>query len=402
MIDIADIKQYIARYEHAESKELIEEGVTAFLQNHVEWKEVIAFINGSERGEEIYGNAFIVFSVLLYKSESLNDSIADYVSKEIRDYESRVDYQLGVMYSLYFNMGLIWHKLGDEFDVKAVEEFKKAIYYSLALSNNTSYSLDCYAFRPCSKYLYHSLVKEQLNVSSPTQFNDPFDCPILDLLDNHGDDVSKLIHKAYRYTTKVACFVKNDQLPTGQDFTPKPKQEGIEPEYLNELMWAHYADAHKGVCIKYHFPNAITRHPKCGQTVLAYFRDVRYSNDVYNTGKEGTITMHDAFFLKSKAWEYENEVRYLYFDHNGNSDYAQVNIPDCVSAVYFGLKCPEEERQFIMKLLEGKKWVHRYVKLVDGIDKRPKEFVEEKPIEFYQIRKDGTLFGKLIAEKIGD
>lgn len=397
MVDISEIKQYLAKYEKADSKELFDEGVNAFLHNHVEWKQAIERIYGTDRGDEIFGDAFVVFTVCLFKSERLVVRLADYVSKEIRDYESRVNYQFGNMYSLFFNMGLIWHKLGNLYDDNAVEEFKKAVYYLLALSNNISYQLDCYAFRPCSKYLYHSLVKEQLNLSSPTQFNDPFDCPILELLNNHGDDISKLMHRAYRYTTKVACFVKNEKLPTHEDFTNKPKHEGDEPEYLNELMWAHYADSHKGVCIKYHFPNTITKQPKCGEKVLAYFRDVRYSNDVYNTGKDDSITMQDAFFLKSKAWEYENELRYLYFNHDGKSDYAQIDIPNCVSAVYFGLKCPEEERQFIMKLLEGRKWVNVYHKLVD---RRSKEFIEELPIEFYQIKLDTKEFGKLKAEEI--
>ena len=397
MVDISEIKHYIEKYEHAESKNLIEEGVSDFLSHYAEWQEVIAFIYGSERGEQIYGGAFIVFTICLYRSEQLNEGIAEIISKEIRDFESKVDYLFGEMYSLYFNMGLIWHKLGIMHDDDAVDMFKKAVYYLLAMSNNISYQLECYAYRPCTKYLYHSLVKEELNLTSPSQFNDPFDCPILELLNNHGDGVSKLMHKAYRYTTKVACFVKNDKLPTGDNFTNKLKHEGDTPEYLNELMWAHYADSHKGVCIKYHFPNTLTRDAKCGNKVLAYFRDMRYSDDVYNTGINDGITMNDAFFLKSKAWEYENELRYLYFDHNGKSDYSQVAIPGCVAAVYFGLKCPEEERQFIMKLLEGKKRVNRYKKLVDG---RAKDFEEEYPIEFYQIKLDVTSFGKLKAEKL--
>ena len=397
MIDIRDIKQYIEKYENAEVPKLIAEGVQKFLDNHVEWMQATDYRYGQESGERIFGEAFVVFTNCLYKSESLNADIAEYISGQIREYEARVDFQFANLYSLFFNMGLIWHKIGKQHDDNAIEEFKKSIYYMLALSNNTSYTLDCYAFRPCTKYLYRSLVKEQLNVSSPTQFNDPFDCPIFELLNSHGDEISKLLHLAYRYTTKVACFVKNDKLPTGDDFTNKPKHEGDSPEYLNELMWAHYADSHKGVCIKYRFPNTITRHPKCGEKVLAYFRDVRYSNDVYHTGKNGNITMQDAFFLKSKAWEYENEVRYLYFDHDGKTDYAQVEIPGCVTAVYFGLKCPEEERLFIMKLLESKKWVNRYKKLVDG---RSKDFEEEYPIEFYQIKLDETSFGKLKAVKV--
>ena len=397
MVEIDEIKQYIARFEKAETTEQIEKGVHVFLQNHVEWMRATEYRYGRESGERIFGDAFVVFTICQYKSESLNENIADYISKLIREYEGKVGYQFGNLYSLFFNMGLMWHKIGTLYDDNAVEEFKKAIYYLLALSNNTSYQLECYAYRPCTKYLYHSLVKEELNLTSPSQFNDPFDCPILELLNNHGDEVSKLMHKAYRYTTKVACFVKNDKLPTGEDFTNKLKHEEDAPEYLNELMWAHYADSHKGVCIKYHFPNTLTKDAKCGNKVLAYFRDVRYSDDVYNTGRNDGITMNDAFFLKSKAWEYENELRYLFFDHDGKSDYSQVAIPGCVAAVYFGLKCPEEERLFIMKLLEGKKWVNRYKKLVDG---RSKDFEEEYPIEFYQIKLDETSFGKLKAVKV--
>lgn len=85
MLDISDIKQYIAKYEKADSKELVDEGVDAFLQNHVEWKQAIERIYGTDRGDEIYGDAFVVFTVCLFKSERLVDNLADYVSKEIRD-----------------------------------------------------------------------------------------------------------------------------------------------------------------------------------------------------------------------------------------------------------------------------------------------------------------------------
>ena len=37
MVKIDEIKQYIARFEKAETTEQIEKGVHVFLQNHVEW-----------------------------------------------------------------------------------------------------------------------------------------------------------------------------------------------------------------------------------------------------------------------------------------------------------------------------------------------------------------------------
>lgn len=48
MLDIPDIKQYIAKYEKADSKELVDEGVDAFLQNHGEWKQAIERIYGTD------------------------------------------------------------------------------------------------------------------------------------------------------------------------------------------------------------------------------------------------------------------------------------------------------------------------------------------------------------------
>ena len=160
MVEIDEIKQYIARFEKAETTEQIEKGVHVFLQNHVEWMRATEYRYGRESGERSFVDAFVVFTICQYKSESLNENIADYISKLIREYEGKVGYQFGNLYSFFFNMGLMWHKIGTLYDDNAVEEFKKAIYYLLALSNNTSYQLECYAYRPCTKYLYHSLVKE--------------------------------------------------------------------------------------------------------------------------------------------------------------------------------------------------------------------------------------------------
>lgn len=82
----------------------------------------------------------------------------------------------------------------------------------IIVSSHTAYSPTAYAFRKCTNFLYQSLVNEQLNLSSPTTFNDPFDCPIRELL-NNGDDISKLQLQAYKDCLKIACFTSNIKLP---------------------------------------------------------------------------------------------------------------------------------------------------------------------------------------------
>ena len=91
---------------------------------------------------------------------------------------------------------------------------------------HTAYGIDeCYAFKPITNWLYYSLMHGALNISSPTTFNDPFDCPIIQLLENEKEDVAKLISKAYKGCLKIVCFISNKQLPTSEDFTRRPKHE---------------------------------------------------------------------------------------------------------------------------------------------------------------------------------
>jgi hypothetical protein len=49
----------------------------------------------------------------------------------------------------------------------------------------------------------------------------------------------------------------------------------LSKDYKNELLWAHYADSHKGFCIEYNF-DILKQYP-CNEDD---FFDVKYSKDV--------------------------------------------------------------------------------------------------------------------------
>ena len=170
-----------------------------------------------------------------------------------------------------------------------------------------------------------------------------------------------------------------------------PKHYNDPEEYLSELMWGHYADNHRGVCIKYHFNNDITKFADEKKRQIVYFRDVKYTSDMDAYRKNNVINLHDAFFVKGKAWEYENELRLLAYDPNGTGDYAYIDAKDCIAAVYFGLKCPKDKQDQIINILKGYKWVE---KNIDGTKK-----IEHK-VEFFRMEIDETQFGKLKAVKI--
>ena len=157
-------------------------------------------------------------------------------------------------------------------------------------------------------------------------------------------------------------------------------------------MWAHYADSHRGICIKYHFPNSLSKLGDETRHTVAYFKDVIYDNkDISKYPQQNTISLNDAFFLKGKQWSYENELRYLYFNLNGKNGYESIKIDNCIEAVYFGVKCSKEDKDTIMNILRDK----RYVKT--DMNKKSREEFE---IEFYNMIIDKEHFGQIKSVKI--
>ena len=364
-----------------------------------------------EDGERLYGAALSVFSANLYFSALLNEDAVNLLRSEISEYEAKVHYMYGYKNVLYSNLVLCLKKLSLATDDELKGLLKKALYYSMGMSNHTSYQVECYAYRSTNKYLLDAFREEKLSMSSPTTFNDPFDCPILELLNQYGDDISKLVREAYQDCIKITCFVKNTKVEpkTDESGIPEideegkliriPKHKKDPDEYLNELMWAHYANNHKGVCIKYHFHNDMTKFADTSKNQIAYFRDVKYTSNIDKYRKAESISLGDAFFVKGKAWEYENELRLLSYDLNGSGKYASVDAKQSIAAVYFGLKCPKRTRAKIINILKGHKWVNK-IKRWDDTKKTIVNIEAEYPVEFFQMEIDEKCFGKLKAVKI--
>lgn len=79
---------------------------------------------------------------------------------------------------------------------------------------------------------------------------------------------------------------------------------------------------------------------------------VRYDNiDTKRIASLGEIYMMNSLLgIKSKAWSYESEIR-LIFDTFGKKEYNQAAL----KAVYFGLRMKQQEREIIIKGLDGVK-----------------------------------------------
>ena len=108
----------------------------------------------------------------------------------------------------------------------------------------------------------------------------------------------------------------------------------------NLLMWAHYAEEHKGVCLKFDILEA-----------AEFFKNlvrVRY-NDKYpelNYIRESKEKVVEILRHKSKAWEYEREWRVIKL---GEGNKLAPISPTSLVEIIFGCRCTEENQKEIQE-----------------------------------------------------
>ncbi|MDF0717399.1 DUF2971 domain-containing protein [Muricauda sp. 334s03] len=118
---------------------------------------------------------------------------------------------------------------------------------------------------------------------------------------------------------------------------------------LDELLWAHYANSHKGFCIEYDLEVLLKND---GKNHVHSF-PVVYSKEPPSIGfldiirnKQNDLIKKFAFY-KSKRWEYEQEHRIVTSKKGLNSyDYK------ALKSIYFGLKTSASDKNQIINLLK--------------------------------------------------
>lgn len=125
----------------------------------------------------------------------------------------------------------------------------------------------------------------------------------------------------------------------------------LSKTFLDELLWAHYSNSHKGFCIEYDldillqndgsnnlhsYPITYSEHPP----KIAYF-------DIILGRQEKMIQKFG--FYKSKRWEYEEEHRIITSKIGLNSYNYKA-----LKSIYFGLNMDDLKKIEIMNRLKGR------------------------------------------------
>lgn len=244
-------------------------------------------------------------------------------------------------------------------DQKAINCYKLSQYYSIQLNSefDNRENVILYSFRPVSTYALSDIAKNVITVCNPKVMNDPFDSlfqhwATKENFENICEDKTHIntLIDSYKYF-KIRSFVGNK------------KQAKDNSILRNSTMWSHYAQNHKGFCIRYKFSKDMIKRRYDGTTTHWFLKKVIYKKD--NETVDLAIKRTDTnllFATKSNQWKYENEIRLISYDPNNENDFSQIALDpeSCIEAIYFGYRCSESDITLIKKILAEQKGIKYY------------------------------------------
>lgn len=235
-----------------------------------------------------------------------------------------------------------------------------------------------YHYQPFHEaHLRSLLVGQRLYFSDPRTFNDPWDCQPFFRVDHLSDpkERERLIAQ-YKYVTrKHGPLLPDEEIERRADhFRRHPEDlvakvmafseamaRGIGEQYRiycltphpdHELMWAHYARSHTGVCLEFD-----AAHP-----MISVAQAVRYSRDYPAfdmVASEDPAEDIAPLVSKSAAWAYEDEYRLVSQEraHAGVGETIVTDNGDCalpagaLKAIILGCLADEVTRAAVRSLV---------------------------------------------------
>ncbi|MCG9900871.1 MAG: DUF2971 domain-containing protein [Hydrotalea sp.] len=242
----------------------------------------------------------------------------------------------------------------------------------------------CYKYRRLNQTTINTISESYIWLSAISELNDPFECSLqFDYLEcsrvfysdkkfhktfekKFGktlskDEIKSIVtnsnpNKAYHEICKSKGIILNISIEKQQEVIEKRWAEINEEtnHYIKVcsfseidnslLLWTHYADEHKGICIEY---DIVNEPPE----VRAFLLPIIYSVMVYKVGLFEELTSLrkiGSTLIKAKDWEYESEWRLAFF-RQGNEFPSKLAVSK-PKAVYLGTRFHLNDEKLINDL----------------------------------------------------
>jgi len=214
-----------------------------------------------------------------------------------------------------------------------------------------------FKYKPINQYTLDIIANDRIFYPLPDSFNDPFDtqCSFRQKYTFSQSTNENTLKKVFpdENLEDISAFTKKDLTKQINSFKRKLQNYGILSLAENAkdiLMWSHYSEDHKGLCIEFE-RNAENELGDKEKT-----RKVNYTKNYPSLSSKSLLSKKDTeknlmrvLYTKSKHWSYEKEWRM--FTPNGSMSYP---IPGKIKSITFGVRTSNIDIDVIKQLVSGK------------------------------------------------
>ena len=260
-----------------------------------------------------------------------------------------------------------------------------------------------YKHRVVSDYSIKNLETDTVWICSPSQYNDPYDCSALINLSlfesifeqikkdkSIPDDFIEALHDACEHVLGQEIIA-----PMNAFMQDKMRVCSFNTNIQSIVLWAHYANNHKGFCIEY---DLSTWHRNDIRRRLLF--PVIYSNQLFDlTPYINTSYINKpvdqfnpfcgvlAAIYKAEDWAYEQEWRLVFPVFNNDENYLMPRP----SAIYLGARMSSNDEEKIVGIAKGKnipvykmKLAHNRFELLSEQYSAEKDVVEARAYRLWE------------------
>lgn len=214
--------------------------------------------------------------------------------------------------------------------------------------------LKFYKYQSISNYSLCGLAEGEFYYSSVDKFNDPFELRL------HPDACSDSFAENFRENEGLSTSLSTQECrDIFRDMWNELKGNigvvCLSRKNDSRLMWGHYADKHKGMCLEFEIVSSAVYYP------------VEYSDipPMVMSGRQGfwpPVAFSELLTVKHTDWRYESEVRLFSLEGNISRPYPK----RCkLTAVTFGAFTSEKDMLKVRSILIEKNVKFRRAKLED-------------------------------------
>lgn len=194
-------------------------------------------------------------------------------------------------------------------------------------------------------------------METTSSFNDPFDCALSLLPIGSDEEVADYLRYVTETTgksseTNIAPAIEREEMNAMlQNIEERISNAGVycmSEENLSMLMWSHYADQHRGMCIEFERRSDNELGSSACKKVK-YVSEASLSVEGLDFIRNPENVLNNALYTKLKDWKYEKEWRLVYFKPSDAKSLQRCcPLPGKIKSITFGERSSETDMNIVI------------------------------------------------------